>query len=204
MTAIRHFKFWQVWGGIFERFIRRFAHTHVNNVTNAFQVQLASKHIAYHIRVKLLCIRIRFGILMILYLLYADERPFPCTICSKCFFTACDLKRHSVSHTGLNIFIVLKTHASKITIWFYIRTGERPYTCVQCKKSFSQTSSLDRHKRAVHQRIGSHACSQCKKRFTTALSLKQHLIIHARATTKNSNWLSPFFDYFFILSNRIK
>lgn len=53
--------------------------------------------------------------------------------------------------------------------------------CELCKKTFSSTSSLNKHKRNSHG-IKSHQCSLCCKNFTCASSLARHKKIHDRAS----------------------
>ena len=53
----------------------------------------------------------------------SDERPYPCTMCSKAF----KHKHHLQEHTRLH-------------------TGERPYQCDVCFKTFSHSGSFSQHK----------------------------------------------------------
>ena len=74
-------------------------------------------------------------------------------------------KNFSTSH-GLEVH-VRRTHS-----------GERPYACDVCTKTFGHAVSLSQH-RAVHTHERTFECKQCGKTFKRSSTLSTHLLIHS-------------------------
>ena len=57
-------------------------------------------------------------------------------------------------------------------------TGERPFKCEQCDKSFAVKAALKDHVR-VHTGERPYTCDACSKSFTSSGALRIHKMIHA-------------------------
>lgn len=82
-------------------------------------------------------------------------RPFMCDICGLCSASKVALREHKYTHTG-----------------------EKPYKCTLCDKSYRQPNSLTVHMNSIHLQVSSHVCNICGRGFHRSTVLKYHMRFH--------------------------
>ncbi|XP_049998075.1 PR domain zinc finger protein 14 [Alexandromys fortis] len=84
------------------------------------------------------------------------DRKFPCSLCKRSFEKRDRLRIHIL----------------------HVHERHRPYLCSTCGKSFSQSSSLNKHMR-VHSGDRPYQCVYCTKKFTASSILRTHIRQHS-------------------------
>lgn len=119
----------------------------------------------------------------------ADEQTYRCGKCGETFSKAWRLRQHKtkmhrtrpalrpVPNSQSQCPICGKWLSYRLSVHMRIHTGERPYKCSTCGKSFYQRTSLTSHL-SMHTGVKTHTCAQCGKSFRLHGMLRQHMRRH--------------------------
>ncbi len=87
---------------------------------------------------------------------------------------------HESSHwrEALQFSQCSKSFCQQGTLHMKVHTGEKPYSCSQCSRSFAESFNLNNHVRREHAGERPFSCYQCAKIFFFSGELKKHVAVH--------------------------
>jgi len=111
--------------------------------------------------------------------------PLVCDFCSKTFTSSRTFKIHIREHKRIRekkfTCDQCNFKSANVSILNYHKmthTGERPFPCNICSKTFRSQGHLNRHIKGVHMGEKTHFCDLCPKAFFYPNGLEMHKTVH--------------------------
>ncbi|EYC14592.1 hypothetical protein Y032_0040g295 [Ancylostoma ceylanicum] len=99
------------------------------------------------------------------------KKDTSCPFCGRIFATMQTRKRHILrSHPDRKNDEAVDLHMYKSQ-----PSKELPFICTKCNKTFSNVSSLNMHRKSIHEGIKNHVCRVCKKAYPRGCDLRKHV-----------------------------
>lgn len=106
------------------------------------------------------------------------EDNFCCDLCGKWFKLLRYLKWHMKRHSShrLKCKVCYKEFVTRAEIQrhMFIHTGETPFSCPLCKRSFNSYANMVRHERYFHSEVRDIKCEICCRKFKSYSHLNRH------------------------------
>ena len=115
----------------------------------------------------------------------------PCDLCNEIFTSKDKMKRHkNRHHDGLKTTkcpVCLKLiESGSFSVHSFVHTGEKPFVCSICQKSFNNPGSLSRHRRSHSENENKYPCNICGKLFPSKINLTMHTKCHLGSKTEKN------------------
>ncbi|XP_078527942.1 uncharacterized protein LOC144802558 [Lissotriton helveticus] len=104
-------------------------------------------------------------------------RAYACAECKKTFTGKTHLLLHEQTHTDRYPYTEHEMRFADKSTHEKTHSGERPFHCNICEKSFTQKGNLLQHQR-IHTGEKPHDCKVCAKRFSRKTTLVRHQSVH--------------------------
>ncbi|XP_078507089.1 uncharacterized protein LOC144767541 [Lissotriton helveticus] len=104
-------------------------------------------------------------------------RAYACAECKKTFTGKARLLLHEQTHTDRYPYTEHEMRFADKATHEKTHSGERPFHCNVCEKSFTQKGNLLKHQR-IHTGERPYHCTLCSKSFSRKGTLVRHQIVH--------------------------
>ena len=110
-----------------------------------------------------------------------NEQVINCSLCKQ-IVPKLDIRKHTAGHFSsegsANICNICDKHfldKTKLKIHQRIHTGEKPFMCTFCDKTFATNGQVKKHEDNIHTKSNFRYCDKCGNSFASKRGLESHL-----------------------------